>query len=253
LFFTGRKHAGENLDALLGLRDDRLDPPIQMGDASSCDLPKNHHVQGSNCIAHGRRLVVDQVANHPELCGFLLERLAVVFKLDKELKQLGVSDEVRLLAHRNYSGPVMEQLRRWMTAQLDDTRVEPNSGLGKAFKYFLKRWSKFTLFLRVRGAPLENNIAERALKMAINFRKNSLFYRSQRGARVGDIFMSLIHTAELHHENPFDYLTQLQRHHKAVAASPADWMPWNYRSTLERLKPPQPSARSAHASAALAA
>jgi transposase len=62
-------------------------------------------------------------------------------------------------------------------------QVEPNSGLGKAYEYMLKRWDKLTLFLQRPGAPLENNICERALKMAIAQRRNSLFYRTQHGQR----------------------------------------------------------------------
>ena len=82
------------------------------------------------------------------------------------------------------------------------------------------------------GAPLDNNICERALKKAILHRKNALFYKTLRGARVGDIFMSLIHTCELGGVNPFDYLTELERHAEELSSRPQDWMPWNYRETL---------------------
>jgi hypothetical protein len=100
--------------------------------------------------------------------------------------------------------------------------------------YLLKHWERLTLFLRQAGAPLDNNVCERALKKAILHRKNSLFYKTQNGARVGDLFMSLIHTAELCGANPFDYLTQLQRHAEELAAAPAQWMPWNYRQAVDR-------------------
>ena len=113
--------------------------------------------------------------------------------------------------------------------------MEPNSGLGVAYRYMLNRWDKLTLFLRLAGVPLDNNLCERALKKAIRHRRNSLFYRTQRGADVGDMFMSLIHTAELRGENPFLYMTQVLRHAKAVADNPADWLPWTYRATLARL------------------
>jgi transposase len=75
---------------------------------------------------------------------------------------------------------------------------------------------------------------ERALKKAILHRKNSLFYKRLNGADVGDLYMSLIHTCELNDMNPFDYLTDLQRHADDLLAKPADWMPWNYRLALER-------------------
>mgnify|MGYP001615618883 CR=1 FL=1 len=82
--------------------------------------------------------------------------------------------------------------------------------------------------LRQQGAPLDNNVCERALKMAISQRRNSLFDRTRHGASVGDMFTSLIHTAELHGQNPFDHRTQVQRHARAGADNPQDWLPWMY-------------------------
>jgi hypothetical protein len=86
-------------------------------------------------------------------------------------------------------------------------------------------------------APLQgthNNLCERALKKAILHRKNALFYKTLSGARVGDIFMSLIHTAELNGVAPFDNLVALLRHADAVRTHPAEWMPWIYAVTLAR-------------------
>ena len=143
-----------------------------------------------------------------------------------------MSPQQRLEFHQRESGPVMEELHVWLARQLDDRLVEPNSGLGVAISFLLKHWEKLTLFLRVPGAPLDNNICERTLKKAIRHRRNSLFYKTCHGAHVGDIYMSLIHTCELNGANPFDYLTELERHAGEVAANPQDWMPWNYRQTL---------------------
>ncbi len=47
--------------------------------------------------------------------------------------------------------------------------------------------------------------------------------------------MTLMHTCELNGANPFDYLTELQRHARELAANPSEWMLWNYRETLARL------------------
>jgi len=90
-----------------------------------------------------------------------------------------------------------------------------------------------TTFLREAGVPLDNNLCERALKRAVLHRKNALFYRTLHGAEVGDLFMTLIHTCQLCGANSFDYLTELQRHVQQLSANPAEWMPWNYRQTLE--------------------
>jgi hypothetical protein len=237
LFFSGRKHAGENFTALLAARDPGLPPPIHMCDGLDRNRPHGHAVIEDNCLAHGRRHVVDEAENFPAECRHVLEALGKVFKTDEQCKEQALSDDERLAVHQRDSAPVMAELQRWLRAELDEKRVEPNSGLGEAFEYLLKRWDKLTLFLRAPGAPLDNNICERALKMAIRHRNNSLFYRSQRGARVGDIYMALIYTAELHGENPFEYLVALFVHAADVAADPAAWLPWTFRATLARASP----------------
>jgi hypothetical protein len=235
LFFTGRKHAGENLADVLRKRAAELSPPIQMGDALTRNVPDGHKVIESNGLAHGRRKIVDEIENDPAACRYLLERLGLVYEVDETCRQEKLSDQERLSRHQRQSAPVMAEIRQWMQEQFDKKRIEPNSGLGQAFNYLLKRWDKFTLFLQKPGAPLDNNVCERALKMAIQHRNNSLFYRSTRGAQVGDVYMTLLHTAQLHGENPFDYLTALQRHEKAVAEKPGEWLPWTYKDTLARM------------------
>jgi hypothetical protein len=116
--------------------------------------------------------------------------------------------------------------------------IEPNSELGKAITYLLRHWKKLTLFLRHPGVPIDNNVVERALKKAILNRKNALFYKTLNGAKVGDLFMSLIHTCELNGTNPFDYLTELLRHADELKQKPSAWMPWNYRDNLARFSTP---------------
>jgi hypothetical protein len=96
----------------------------------------------------------------------------------------------------------------------------------------LEHWDSLTLFLRQPGAPLDNNLCERALKKAILHRKNALFYETAHGARVGDLQMSLMYTSQLNRTNPFDYLTELQRHEGELPSHPQNWMPWNYRQRV---------------------
>ena len=131
---------------------------------------------------------------------------------------------------------MLEKLKAWLESQFAEKQVEPNSGLGVAITYLLKHWDRLTLFLKQPGSPLDNNVVERSLKKAILHRKNSLFYKTQNGARMGDLFMSLIHTCELCGANPFDYLTELQRHAAELKSRPGDWMPWNYQDTLQRAR-----------------
>ena len=213
-----------------------------MSDALSRNTPKLEGGQTlqANCLAHGRRQVVDVVENFPEECRYILETLRGVYHHDALARERELSPEDRLHFHQEHSGPLMKQLQAWMELQLAEHKTEPNSGLGKAISYFLNHWEQLTLFLRQAGAPIDNNIVERALKKAILNRKNALFYKTMNGAEVGDLFMSLIHSCELNGVNPFDYLTDLQRHAEELKQNPSEWMPWNYRETQER--PVKPAA-----------
>jgi transposase len=230
LFFTGRKHAGENLADLLQQRQSDLSAPIQMCDALSRNTSEAFKSILANCLAHGRRKFVEVALNFPEQCRYVIETLAEVYKYDEMAKEQNMSADQRLRFHQSKSGPLMEDLETWLNDQLDQKKVEPNCGLGQAISYMLNHWKPLTLFLRVPGAPLDNNICERALKKAILHRKNALFYKTENGARVGDLFMSLIHTCNLAGANPFDYLTELQKHSAELADHPEKWLPWNYIS-----------------------
>jgi len=229
LFFTGRRHAGENLAEVLRHRAADLSAPIQMCDALSRNEPKEFETILAHCNAHGRRRFVDVVENFPDACRYVLETLREVYKNDAVARRRNLSPDERLRLHQAESGPLMKKLKEWFNEQFEDRLVEPNSGLGEAILYMLNHWEKLTLFLREPGVPLDNNITERALKRAILHRKNAMFYLSENGAHVGDLFMSLIHTCALCEANPFDYLTELLTHADELPSHPQQWMPWNYR------------------------
>jgi transposase len=240
LYITGRQHAGENLADVLKQRGAGRSAPIQMCDALSRNTPKlspGVEILLANCLAHGRRQFVEVAQNFPEECRHVLESLGSVYANDAAAREQKLSVQDRLQFHRQHSGPVMEELHRWLEAQLAEKKTEPNSGLGKAITYLLRHWKGLTAFLREAGAPLDNNICERALKRAVLHRKNALFYKTLHGAEVGDVWMSLIHTCQLCGANSFEYLTELQRHARELAANPARWMPWNYREMLAHAPP----------------
>ncbi len=237
LFFTGRQHAGENLADVLAQRAAELPPPIQMCDALATNTAGAFDTLLASCLAHSRRRFVDVVDSFPAEVRYVLETLREVYGHDARARERALSPDERLHVHQTESGPLLAGLESWLRQHLDERRVEPNSGLGDAITYMLKHWQELTLFLRVPGAPLDNNLCERALKKAILHRKNALFYKTLNGARVGDVFMSLIHTAELNGIAPFEYLVALQRHPEDVARDPSAWMPWNYEATLAALRP----------------
>ncbi|MBU0545678.1 transposase [Patescibacteria group bacterium] len=242
LFFTGRKHAGENFDDLLKQRETDRSPPMQM-----CDGKKGNTLEGTsalvcNCNVHARRYFVDVSENFPDECAYvILDIYREIYKNDAYAREQNMSPEQRLRYHQENSGPIMDEFYLWLRQQFDEKLVEENSGLGKAISYTLNRWDELTRFLHIPGAPLDNNICEQTLKRAICHRKNSLFYKTPNGARVGDMFMSLIHTCYHAGANPFDYFTQLQRYSSQVAEEPSKWLPWNYRKQLESLSSQSPA------------
>lgn len=233
LFLTGMNHSGENLAEVLRRRRVELARPIQMCDALNANTAGELDTIVAHCLVHARRKFVEVAEDFPEECRFLLERLKEVYL--NEATTRGMSPLERLAFHKEHSATVMNKIWAWIRELTDGKQVEPSSRLGEAIGYMEKHWGRLTLFLREPGAPLDNNAAERILKRAILHRKNSLFYKTMAGARVGDVFMSLIHSAELNKANPFEYLVALQRYHVLVEENPEDWMPWNYTGTLAEL------------------
>ena len=232
LFFSGRQHAGENLSDVLQHRAAELAAPIQMCDGLARNLPGELETIVANCLAHGRRNFGELFDRFPDECRHVIKAFKVIYHNDKVAREDALSAEARLVWHQTHSQQTMENLQAWLQCQFAEKLVEPNSALGNAINYLLKRWHRFTLFLRQAGAPLDNNICERALKKAILHRKNSMFYKTRRGAHVGDMFMSLIYTCELSGANAFDYLNQLQLNAANATKSPERWMPWNYRDSV---------------------
>ena len=233
LFFSGRRHAGENLSDVLRHRAEELEAPVQMCDGLARNLPKELDTILANCLAHGRRNFVELHDRFPEECRHVIEAFKVIYHNDKVARDEKLSAEARLALHQTQSKPTMDNLHTWLLRQFKDKLVEPNSALGEAINYLLKRWEPLTLFLRKAGAPLDNNLCERALKKAIMHRKNSMFYKTRNGARVGDMYMSLIYTCELSGVSAFEYLNQLQLNASEVSKHPARWMPWNHHENVQ--------------------
>lgn len=243
LFITGHNHAGENLGAVLQQRAEGLSAPIpppthalagiygQMCDALAANTVGEAGELNTilaHCLAHARRRFVEVETRFPEAVQHLLEELKVVYQNDARTKREQMDLSARLAFHQQESAPIMRNLERWLREQIEEGKVEPNSGLGQAITYMRKHWGPLTLFLREPGAPLDNNACEAVVKRAIMHRKNSLFYRTATGARAGDTFMSLIHSAELNGVEPFEYLIELLKHSEEVERDPGRWLPWTY-------------------------
>ena len=147
LFFTGPRHAGENLAALLKQRAAELPAPIQMCDALSHNTAGELDTIVANCLAHARRQFVEVAPRFPEPCRSVLEALREVYRNDAHTRAEKLSPAERLAYHQEHSGPHMRGLLWWLYEQLELRTIEPNSPLGAAVKYMRKHWEKLSRFL----------------------------------------------------------------------------------------------------------
>lgn len=232
LYYSGRAHAGENLAALLTQRQKDRDKPVVMSDALARNEVEETTLIRCHCLAHGRRQFSDLEEVFPGECRVVIEALKQVFDHDEEARDQQMSAAARLVYHQELSGPIMEGLKKWLDSQVNDHLVEPNSALGKAIAYMQSHWNTLTRFLSVAGAPLDNNVAERALKLFIRQRKNSLFYKTEYSAYIASVLTSLIATCRYAGVNALEYLVALQEHRAEVFADASAWLPWSYQANL---------------------
>ena len=230
LFFTGWKHAGENLDDLMKKRPSNLPKPTQQCDALSRNVPENQETHLSNCLAHLRRRFYELVDLWTKEVIKIIGLFTGVFKNDHESPKDHLE---RLKWHQEKSAPMMNQIKKYCNDLVDEKKVEPNSSLGKAIAYLNNHWEAFTLFLRIPGVPLTNNDTERLLKRSVLNRKNAYFFKNETGAKIADILMSFMETCVLNHTNPYDYLLAVQEHQSDVRQNPQLWLPWLYENRLK--------------------
>ena len=217
LYYSGRSHAGENLAALLAKRQADQSAPLVMSDALSHNDIEEPTVIRCHCLAHGRRQFGDLEDMFPSECRVVIDILSDVFDHDAHTRKEQMSPEARLAYHQTLSGPLMEELKGWLAKQVEDRLVEPNSSLGKAIAYMQAHWETLTRFLQIEKAPLDNNLVERALKLFIRQRKNSLFYKNEHRAYIASVLTSLIATCVHAGVNALEYLVALQENRQAVS------------------------------------
>ncbi|MBC8554305.1 MAG: IS66 family transposase [Candidatus Brocadiales bacterium] len=228
LYFTGRKYSGENLTGILRERKS-TSVPIVMSDALPSNKIKEREVLETFCNAHGRRKFFDLGKKFEEESKYILDRLEIVYKTDKEAKTKNMCPKKRLELHQEKSKTAIDELEEWFGKAFEKKIVEPNSQLGKSVKYMNKHWHGLTEFMRTPGVPLDNNVLERKLRLPVLNRKNWYFYKTEVGALVGDIIVSVVETAAEAGVNIFDYLVWLQKNKEDVKQNSEKYLPWNFK------------------------
>jgi hypothetical protein len=233
LYITDNRTAGKCIAEIMALRDADLDPPIMMCDALAANIP-----QGISedlyilcfCLVHARRQFYELPNGYDDVSDKVIGLIGTIY--DHEAHTKGFSSEKRLAYHQEKSTPVMEELKTYLEEQ--QTAFEPNSVPGKAVDYILNRWTQLSQFLRQAHAPLDTNIVERALKLVIQVRKSSMFYKTLSSAAFASYVQSALYSAAQNEINPCDYMCALIENEHAVIENPNAWLPWHYQETLKQ-------------------
>ena len=233
LYITDNRTAGKCIAEIMALRDADLEPPIMMCDALPANIP-----QGISedlyilcfCLVHARRQFYELPNGYDDVADKVIGLIGSIY--DHEAHTKGYSPEKRLAYHQEKSSPVMEELKAYLEEQKSE--FEPNSVAGKAIDYILNRWTQLSQFLRQVHAPLDTNIVERALKLVIQIRKSSMFYKTLSSASFASYVQSALYSAAQNEINPCDYMCALITNEQAVIQTPGDWLPWHYKETLKQ-------------------
>lgn len=233
LYITDNRTAGKCIADIMTMRNAKLDPPIMMCDALSANIP-----QGIAddlyilcfCLVHARRQFYELPNGYDDVADKVIGLIGSIY--DHEAHTKGFSSEKRLAYHQEKSTPVMAELKLYLEEQ--QAEFEPNSVAGKAIEYILSRWTQLSQFLRHPHAPLDTNIVERALKLVIQVRKSSMFYKSLSSAAFASYVQSALYSAAQNEINPCEYMCALMDNEHAVIQNPKGWLPWNYKKTLKQ-------------------
>jgi hypothetical protein len=233
LFFTGRHHASEIVDQLLEHRRANKKKLVKISDAASKNFSHDHQddLEEAVCNAHAFlkfRAVKDK---HPAEYALAGEVYKKVFDNDDETQ--GMSPDERMLYHREHSLPEMKRLKEMCKEKLKSKVVEPNAPLWEPITFIINQWERLTKFCEVPGVPLDTNVVEQMLIIPVRYLAGSFNYKTQNGADVGDLHMSLIATANANGVEPVAYLTECLRNHEDLAQRPEYYLPWAYRERLE--------------------
>ena len=245
LYQTSIGHAGEWADEVLGSRDSSLAPPTVISDALSSNRISVIEVLEAKCNVHSRRNFVEVRPHYTSGVDAILEQYRKIWVNDAHCRTERLDDEQRQHYHHTHSLPVMQTLQGWCEHAVSEKaegatlppgstapdslhNVEPNSSLGVAMNYLLNHFDTLTRYCHYPGIPIDNNEIERLIKLAVRNRKNSGYFKTQAGAWVGDILISIIAICQENGVNVFDYLTAVQCNRKAVRTNPGAWLPWNY-------------------------
>ncbi len=190
-------------------------------------------IREAACWAHVRRKFYDLHAAHKSpVAAQALERISALYVIEKEIR--GRSPEERREIRNERARPLLESLKRWFEATL--CKLSRKSDTALAVRYALGRWEALLRYVDDGRIEIDNNAAERALRVVALGRKNYLFAGSDAGGERAAAIYSLIGSAKLNGVDPEAYLRDVLTR---IADHPInrieELLPWNVTSELAPL------------------
>lgn len=186
-------------------------------------------VKRSACWTHARRKFFEAQDSNPLEAAEMLERIGVLYKLEGSVDPGVEHDAQRAQMRQELALPqlvaIRERLDLWAPKAL------PKSPLGKAIDYAVDNWPRLLRYTQDPRLPIDNNVAEQAIRPVALGRKNWLFLGSERGGHAAAIYMTLVATCRRAGVNPFDYLQdvfgRIMSHssHRLEELLPGNWKP----------------------------
>jgi hypothetical protein len=237
VYLTSNKHGGENIGNVLKMRQDKTSNIHIMNDASSNNKPvlKDEEYKWLlksiiviNCLAHGQRKFSEIEQFYPEECGYFLKQTGSIYHNEHQCRVMGTNLEEKLKYHQEHSTQYIDNIYNKIDKLFSEKKIEPNSRLGQATKYWLNNKEGLTQFLKIPVESLDNNWAERSLKTLILQRKNSLFFKTADSALVHSGMTSIVKTCSENGINAFRYLNWMQDNSAMAKRDPKNYTPFAY-------------------------
>ena len=156
------------------------------------------------CMAHARRKFVDALKDDREKASFVLEKMQILYVLEEDMRQQSLSWEKRTELRQQKAAPVLEELEKWMDAQLP--QVRPTSPLGKALAYTRPRWKGLSAYTKHGQIEIDNNLVENSIRPLAIGRKNYLFAGSHQAAEMTAAMYSFMATCKKNNVNELEWL-----------------------------------------------
>jgi len=157
----------------------------------------------AGCWAHARRKFFEaHKLNHSELAKQALDRIGLLYDIEREVKDL--SEEDRLAIRRSRSKPLLLEFKAWLL--VERTRLVKADVTARAMDYTLRRWDALLVHVDDARVPVDNNAVENVIRPIALGRKNWLFIGSEQAGERAAVLMSLIESAKLNGHDAWAYL-----------------------------------------------